>query len=177
MIDKQENVTHAGNNGMIPGSSPQSPARPGLTVKTTIERGNAYEMPEIYDLELTVLEIQRGQPAFGKSNTDLDPLYEYISVRLRTGYFRKGRQPGGEVYNLGESQFAIVSGDGKTEYKKPAISGEGQFIYGSLSPGESREGWVVLQVPKQEARPLLTFKRPNLGGVHEIWGNIWFRLY
>jgi hypothetical protein len=176
-MDKQENDAPTGSNGVIPGSSPQNPAYLGLTVKTTIERGNAYEMPEIYDLELTILEVQRGQPATGKSSADLDPLYEYISVRLRTGYFRKGRQPGGEVYNLGESQFAIVSGDGETEYKNLAISGEGQFIYGPLSPGESREGWVVLQAPKQEAKPILTFKRLNPGGVHEIWGNIWFRLY
>ncbi len=162
---------------MIPGSSPLNPAPPGLTVKITIERGNAYEMPEIYDLDLTVLDVRRGQPAAGKGRTDLDPRYEYISARLRIGYFRKGRQPGGEVYNLGESQFAIVSGDGETEYEKPAVSGEGQFLYGPLSPGSSREGWVVLQVPKQEARPMLTFKRPNPGGVYEIWSNIWFRLY
>jgi hypothetical protein len=177
MMDKQEDVAPGGKNGIITGSSIQKPARPGFTVKTTIERGNAYEMPEIYDLELTVLEIQRGQPVFGKSNTALDPLYEYISVRLRAGYFRRGRQPGGEVYNLGKNQFAIVAGDGETEYEIPAIFGEGQFIYGPLSPGELREGWVVLQVPKQEDRPVLIFKRPNPRGVYEIWGNIWFRLY
>jgi len=34
-----------------------------------------------------------------------------------------------------------------------------------------------LQIPKDERRPLLIFKRQNMEGVHGVWGPIWFQLY
>lgn len=182
----EERLNHApvGNSNLIPGSSPSRPAPVGVTVKTTVERGNAYELPEIYNLEITLLEVVRGKEAWEHIKApgvgdSLKSGYEYILVRINLGYFRKGRAAGGEVYKLGEGQFVAVSTDGKMEYETPpALPQPPPPLIGSiLSPGESHEGWILLQVPKDDKKPRLIFKRQNVSGVHEIWGHVWFQLY
>lgn len=183
----REPTNHASveNSNLIPGSSYSCPAPLGMTVRTTIERGDAYSAPEIYDVEITLLEIVRGKEAWerikaqGVAGDLLKSGYEYILARIKLGYFRKGRAAGGEVYKLVEGQFAAVSPDGQTEYDIPSglPQPHPQLIDGTLSPGESREGWILLQVPKDEKKPRLIFKRQNVEGVHEIWGHVWFQLY
>jgi len=178
-----EPVDNTGDAGLIVGSSRRSPAPVGVTIKTIIERGNAYELPDIYNLDMTVLEVVRGARVIqrfgeaGLSADSCDPGFECVMARVKAGYFRKRRGPGGEAYRLEEGQFAAVSPDTGTEYEFPALPPGLQQLYGVFSPGESHEGWVFLQVPEDEKAPLLIFKRPNAGGVHEVWGHLWFRLY
>jgi hypothetical protein len=167
------------------GTSHRNPAPVGVTIKTTIERGEAYSSPEIYNVEIALLEIVRGHEAWEriKSQNSLiespEAGSEYILARVRFGYFRRRRGTGGEVYQLTEGQFAAVSPDGKIEYKIPSVSSrfQPQLIDCTLSPGESRDGWILLQVPEDETKPLLAFKRQNVEGVHGIWGSVWFQLY
>jgi hypothetical protein len=167
------------------GTSYSSPASVGVTIKTTIERGDAYSAPEIYNLEITLLEIVRGHEAWERieaQNSSNEPPrfgFEYVLAHIRFGYFRRSRPMGGEVYRLTEGQFAAISPDGKTEYEIPPVLSQPQpqLIGSTVSPGESRDGWILLQVPKDDKKPLLIFKRQNVEGVHGIWGHIWFQLY
>jgi hypothetical protein len=169
----------------ILGTSYSSPAPVGETVKTTIERGEAYAAPEIYNVEITLLEIVRGDEAWnrikgqGSLNEPPKAGFEFVLVLVRFGYFRRSRGMGGETYRLTKGQLVAVSPDGKTEYEIPTVLSrpQPQLIGSTILPGESREGWILLQVPKDDKKPLLIFKRQNIEGVHGVWGPIWFQLY
>ena len=169
----------------ILGTSYSSPTPVGVTVQTTIERGEAYSAPEIYNVEITLLEMVRGDEAWerikvqGSISEPPKAGFEFVLVHIRFGYFRRSRGTGGEVYRLTKGQFAAVSPDGKTEYEIPTIlsSPQPQLIESTISPGESCDGWILLQVPKDDKKPLLIFKRQNVEGVHGVWGHIWFQLY
>jgi hypothetical protein len=185
IMREQTNNTPAESSKPIVGTSCSTPAPVGVTIKTTIERGDAYSAPEIYNVEITLLEIVRGHEAWERVKTQSSPNeppkagFEYVLVRIRFAYFRRGRGMGGEAYHLTEGQFAALSLDGKVEYEIPSILSQPQpaLIDYTFSPGESREGWILVQVPKDDKKPLLIFKRQNVGGVHGVWGHIWFRLY
>jgi hypothetical protein len=177
--------TNAENSKLIIGTSHSSPAPVGVTIKTAIERGEAYSAPEIYNVEITLLEIVRGDEV-GEREKFLSFLneppksgFDYVLAHIRFGYFRRRRGMGGEVYRLTKGQFAAISPDGKTEYEIPSLLSQPQpqLIDCVFSPGESRDGWILLQVPKDDKKPLLIFKRLNVEGVHGIWGHIWFQLY
>ena len=167
------------------GISHLKPAPMGESVKTKIERGDAYSAPEIFDLEISVLEILRGQEAWDRVQaqgvTDDHPSsgFEYLLVRIGFGYYRRGRGFGETPYILMDGQFAAMSSDGKTCYEipfkfkqpEPGLVGE------SFVPGDSREGWILLQVPEDEKQPHLRFNREYMEGVYGIWGYVWFMLY
>lgn len=169
-----------------PGSAPEAAAPIGITVKTTIERGDAYLSPQLYNLEITLLEVIRGKSVAELSQVQSVSArlpkdgFEYILARIRLGYFLRARGgPGDEVYTLTEGQFAAVSADGGTEYEVPAVLRQPQpaLIDVTFNPGDSHEGWILFQVPKEEKKPLLIFKRQHAEGAYGIWGYIWFKLY
>jgi hypothetical protein len=173
------------NLSLLLGRGKDHPAPAGVTIKTTIERGDAYSAPEIYNVEITLTEIIRGNEAWDRikvqSSLNEPPKvgFEYLFAHIRFGYFRRGRGMGGEDYRLTEGQFAAVSPDGRKEYEIPSVLSQPQprLLDCVFSPGESRDGWILVQVPKDDKKPLLIFKRQNVEGVHGIWGHIWFRLY
>lgn len=166
------------------GSSHRNPAPIGMTVKTTVERGDAYFTPRLYELTITLLGVIRGKEAAehiktqGISNEPPKPGFEYILARINCGYFHKVR---GFVddYRLTEGQFAAVSADGSMEYEIPSISQQPQpqLIDWIFHPGESREGWILLQVPEDDKKPLLIFKRQHVEGIYGRWRYVWFQLY
>ncbi|MBN1255518.1 MAG: hypothetical protein JXA50_09625 [Deltaproteobacteria bacterium] len=166
------------------GTSPRNPAPLGVTIKTKIERGDAYAAPEIYDIVITLLEIVRGEEALQRvkeAGVMAEPPpngFEYFLVRLTFGYSRRGRGIGEEPYQLRSGQFAAVSADGETVYKNPVTARQPQppLIGEVFQPGESREGWIVLQVPQEESKPLLIFNREFVEGVYGLWGHVWFQL-
>ena len=167
------------------GSSPQSAASVMATVKTTIERGDAYLSPQLYNVEVTLLQFLRGKEAGeqvrARGITDNPPQdgYEYLLANIRVGYFRRVRGLEDEPYTLTEGQFAAVSPDGITEYTIPAVSRQPQppLVDVTFNPGDTREGWILLQVPQDEKTPFLVYKRKHVEGNYGIWGYIWFKLF
>ncbi|MFC1535241.1 hypothetical protein ACFLZG_07170 [Thermodesulfobacteriota bacterium] len=174
----------SGSPNMAPGSSHRSPASLGTMIKSTIERGNPYMAPRLYNVEITILEIIRGTEALerinaqGVLNDPPEPGNEYILALIKFGYFHRGRGLD-DTYKLTDGQFAAASEDGETEYKTPSVlqQPQPQLIDWLFHPGESREGWVFLQIPKENKQPLLIFKRERVDGVYGIWGHLWFQLY
>jgi hypothetical protein len=173
------------NESLASGSSSACPAPVGVTVKTTVERGDAYLSPEIYNVEITLLEIIRGEEARerigpqGVSDRPPETGFEYILALIRFGYYQRGRRQGRETYQPAEGQFAAVSADGQQEYELPSILHQPQpsLIGRVFNHNESHEGWILLQVPKGEKEPRLIFKRKHVEGVYGIWGYVWFQLY
>jgi hypothetical protein len=178
-------MTSDANAAFAAGSSSTCPVPLGATAKTTVERGDAYLSPEIYNVEITMLEVIRGEAARERIRSqgvnDKPPKtgYEYVLVRIKFGYYQRGRRQGGEAYRLAEGQFAAVAADGKQEYELPAVLKQPQPpLTGRLfNPNETSEGWILLQVPKKEKEPRLIFKRKHIEGVYGIWGYVWFQLY
>ena len=178
-------MTSDANESVIPGSSINSPAPVGVTVTTTVERGDAYLSPEIYNVRITLLEILRGESArervVSQGVNDRSPEigFEYVLALIKFGYYQRGRRQGKEVYKLTEGQFAAVSADGKQEYNLPYISHQPQppLIGRVFNHDTSYEGWVLLQVPTADKEPRLVFKRKHTEGVYGIWGYVWFKLY
>jgi len=187
--------------GAAGGNSPGNAAAPGTGVRTTVERGHAYMVPRLYNVEITLKEVVRGEAARERAeklaSQPLKEGFEYVLALVSFGYFERGRVSpqtaggaarqfvsfgGGSVdvtYTLAEGQFAAASSDGATEYPVPGVSRQpdpGLTGY-EFHPGESREGWMLFQVPQNEPRPLLIFKREHVEGNYGIWGYVWFRLY
>ena len=170
---------------LVIGSSHLRPVPVNVTVKTKIERGDAYSAPEIYDLEITLIEIVHGKEALDRIKVqgvlDGPPKrgFEYVLARVQFKYSRRGKGLGNVTYRLTEGQFAAVSADGKTGYEIPSVlqQPQPQLIDCVFSAGEFREGWILLQVPKDEKKPRLIFKRENAEGIYGIWRSVWFQLY
>jgi hypothetical protein len=169
------------------GSQPDHAAPIGLTVRTKIERGDRYSAPEVYSLEITLLEIVRGKEAWKRVKTQgvSDELpkagFEYVLIRIRFGYFSKARGfgHGHERYPIGADSFSATSADGKTKYEIPSVTQQPkpQLVGLSLSIGESHEGWIIFQVPETVKKPLLSFHRDYVENVYGVWGSVWFQLY
>jgi hypothetical protein len=184
MSDRIISLPDASQN-RAPGSSHNSPVSIGETVKTTIERGHAYMHPMLYNVEITLLQILRGKEAWEQvkaQDISKEPPkdgFEYILAQIKFGYFRRVRGNKDDPYKLTESQFAAVSSDGKAEYEIPHIlrQPEPELIGYTFKIGEVREGWILMQVPKDDKKPLLIFKRKHDEGVYGIWGYVWLQLY
>ncbi|MBN1848565.1 MAG: hypothetical protein JW932_08260 [Deltaproteobacteria bacterium] len=180
-----ENTSNIISTNLDLGSSHLTPVPLGVSIKTKIERGDAYSAPEIFDLEITVLEILRGQEAWdqvrdqGVTDGPLSSGFEYVLVRIGFGYYRRGRGFGETPYTLTNGQFIAISSDGKTRYEMPSVfkQPEPGLMGESFIPGDSREGWVLLQVPRDEKQPRLVFNREYVEGVYGIWGFVWFELF
>jgi hypothetical protein len=170
----------------ILGSSQDCPVPMGVALKTTIEHGDRKPTPESFNLEITLLDIVRGREALdriereGVSDQAFKAGFEYTLVRIRFGYYRKARGPSAPpLYVLGDGTFTAASADGKIEYEPPSVVRQPQpeLIGVPFSVGDSREGWIVLEVPEEEKKPLLVFHRVHAAAAYGVWGSVWFRLY
>lgn len=167
------------------GSTPQNAAPAGVTIKTTIERGDAYLSPQLYNVEITLLEIIRGKAALERvisqniSEKSPGAGFEYVLARIRLGYFRRIRGLEDEPYTLTEGQFTAFSADGTTEYEIPSVVRQPQPPLAGITfnPGDSHEGWILLEVPETEKKPLMIYKRQHVEGIYGIWRGVWFQLY
>ena len=181
-----ENISNSSaGSGLQPGSSHLSPAPMGTDVKAKIERGDAYAAPEVFDVEITVLETVRGDDALDlikeqEVSSDLPAEgFEFLLARIKFGYFRRGKGFGNKPYEFTKGQFSACSSDGRTQFAALSVSKQPlkPLIGESFNPGDVRDGYIVLQVPKGEKRPLLIFNREFVEGVYGIWGYIYFQLY
>ena len=168
------------------GTSQDRPAPVGTTIKTKLERGDRYSAPEVYSLEITLLETIRGEEAWRRVSaegiTHEPPRsgFEYLLVRARFGYFSKGRGFGHEKepYTIEPDYFVSVAADGGTPLKVPALQRQPEppLIGVPFSPGDTKEGWIVLQVEEAETNPLIIFKREYRENTYGMWGPVWFQL-
>jgi hypothetical protein len=156
----------------------------GTTVKTIIERGDAYLAPQLYYLEITVMEVVRGSEVFTRPQNPAIAAqpppenFVHLLVRLKLHYLRKVRGLVDETFQITEGQFIAVSADGKIEYPIPSIAlqPQPQLIGRILIPDDSLEGWILLQAPRDGPAPFLVFKRKHVEGIYGIWACIWFKL-
>ena len=170
----------------VPGSSHRSPAPIGVTVKTTVERGDAYSGAELCDVGITIIEVIQGKAAWGRikaqgiSGKPARTGFEYVLARIRFFYSRRGSgfEEAG-TYSVSEGQFATASADGMTEYEVPYVlkQPEPQLIDWPLHPGETREGWVLLQVPEKDKQARIVFKRQHVEAIYGLRGYVWFQLH
>ncbi len=165
--------------------SKDHPAPLGATIKTKIERGDRYSAPEVYNIEITLREVVRGNKAWtcikeqgvtGEIKTG----FEYVLCRIRFGYFSRARgfSHSGKVYTISPEHFIAVAADGNTEFENPVLLQQPQppLIGTSFSLNESREGWILLQVPNDGRKVFLTFRREYTENQYGVWGPIWFQL-
>ena len=168
------------------GGSPLNPVPLRTPVKTRIERGMG-NAPETYDLDITILDIFRGREAqdqarvLSKVDAPMKPGLDCVLCHMKLGYYRRGRGFDGSPvsYEVKKEHFSVFSVDGLTEYSLPSVSlkPEHSMIGQVLSAGESLEGWIILEVPKNEEKPLLAFRREKIDGVYWVWGCVWLRLH
>ena len=178
-----------GKRRPIPGSRHDRPVPLGTPVKALIERQARNPSTVTYSLETTVLEVLRGERACEHiRNADLadkdpDPGFEYLMARIRFKYVPKAR---GlleyESCRIEQTQFRVYSHDGSTEYEITQLKRQPDpgLIGSSIAVNESREGWIVFQVPQDEKEPLLAFDRDATEGrltLKTVRGLLWFKLY
>ena len=173
-------------NGMTSptGSSHLNPAPVGVSVKTIVERGDAYSGAELCDVEITVLEVIRGEKAWesiksqGIASKPPRAGFEYLLTHIRFAYSRRGIGFGDGTYMVSEGQFITVSADGITEYEVPSVvkQPENQLVELPMQSGETHEGWVLLQIPENVKEPLLAFKRQHTEAIYGVRGYVWFQL-
>jgi hypothetical protein len=183
-IGVEKHITHAENSDLAPGSSHRSPVPLGTAIKIALPY--KAEDRQSYNMEIILLQIVRGKEAWeqvkaqGVSDEPPKAGFEYILALIRFGYFRRARGgPAGDPYKLMEGQFIVVSSDGKTEYEIPHVlrQPEPELIGYTFKVSEVREGWILMQVPKDDKKPLLIFKREHAGtGGPWLWGYVWFQL-
>jgi hypothetical protein len=169
----------------VQGSSHSSPVPVGIKLKTTVERGDAYSGGELCDVEITIIEVIRGKAAWERvkaqsiSSNPAKAGFEYVLAHIRFAYSRRGRGFGNGAYSISEGQFATAAPDGMTEYEVPSVlkQPEEQLIDWSLNSGETREGWVLLQVPENDKQALLVFKRQHTEAIYGVRGYVWFQLH
>ena len=166
------------------GSSYRNPVPAGQTVKTKLERGDSYAAPEVYDIEITVQKTLRGDAVMDRIKTegiiDKPPNegFEYILIRIQFGYSRMGRGMEEVSYQLMEGQFRTVSQDGNIQYELPKMKQQPQpqVIGLQFEPGDTREGWLLFQIPARDQTSLLIFDREYEEGVYGLWGYVWFHI-
>ena len=166
-----------------PGSSFNSPAAVGTKVSTRIERGDRYSAPEVYNLDITVLQSVRGEEAKARLKND-SAIEEkqthdgdYILAQIRIGIRSKGRGFGQPLqpYVIEKEFFSLASDEGQMIAQATVLTSrfDGQLIGLSLTPGKSIEGRIAFQVRSVEFYPLLVFKRDYRLNTYGEWPFIW----
>jgi len=164
--------------------SRENPAPLGAAVRTRIERGDRYSAPEVYNLEITLVEVVRGKEARdrieGQSVAGRPRAgFEYVLCCVRVGYFSKARgfAHSGEKFEVSPEHFAAMAGDGGAEFERPVLSRQPDhaLIGTSLAVNESREGWIVLEVA-EGGKASLIFRREYEANQYGVWGALWFQL-
>jgi hypothetical protein len=173
-------VASAAASAQTPGSSPLNPAPIGKTIAGIVECGQGYTSHELYDMKITILEVLRGDEAWGRlkmaspSNKPAAPGHEYVIARIRFEYYARG-VPGACVHQLVPEQFTAFSADG-VDYKLPAVVPPKPELRKGMKSGENLEGWIAFEVAQQDKRPLTSYSA-DAGGAVMHGGGKWFQLF
>ena len=167
------------------GTSRDRPAPVGATVKTKIERGDRYSAPEVYTLELTLLDFIRGGEAKNRVMEEriagpADSGFEYALIRVRLGYFSRGRgfRRENEPYVAEPDYFLALASGEKAECPLPVLAKQPEppIIGVPVAVGETKEGWICLLVGEKDEHPFVAFKREYRENLYGLWGPVWFQL-
>ena len=181
-MNKKETITPA---SPATGNSPASALPRGTAAKIPIIPGYG-QGPKVGEVMVIILDVVRGNEATTRtrelgmpSGGPLKTGFEDVIVRVKAEYIRSGRGPREQPFKLTEGQFLASSPDGWTEYKVSSLSKrpEEGLIGRIFASGDSHEGWLIFQVPKEEKRPLLIFRRENVENVWGLWSDIYFQLF
>jgi hypothetical protein len=173
-------IASPATQGALLGYSPKSPAIIGATLEDNILFAIGYMHNEMYNVKITLLEVVRGEKAWGRikaagaSNKPPDTGFEYILAHVKFEFLATDL-PGNLSHTLKGEQFVAYSANGK-QYGATSVIPPKPELSGTLYSGDSAEGWVVLQVPQDDSKPLMTFC-VNPGGAFEQSGHMWFQLY
>jgi len=178
--------------GATLGSRQDRPVPVGVKVKAKIQRGEEYfRIPIPCTLEVTVLDVVRGDQCSDRLKADgvvpeaHKDEREYCLVHLRLGYSSSARGTNPPPpYVLETAQLKAASADGQLLYDAPYLEKQPQaHLTGlTLNIGETKEGWVVLEVPQAEKQPLLAFYQCMENGREganrsALTAPLWFKLY
>ena len=147
------------------GDSPFNPAPVGARLSGIIECGQGYTSHELYNMNITLLEVVRGDDAWkrlrmaGDSNKPAAAGFEYVLARVKFEYYARGT-PGLCVHKLLPEQFTACSVEG-VDY--PAAT-------------DVVLGWIGFLVRRTDKKPLLNYSA-DAGGAVLHGGSKWFKLY
>lgn len=162
------------------GSSPFNPASVGVRLSGIVECGQGYTSHELYNMNLTLLEVVRGDEAWEQlreasdTNKPADPGFDYVLARVKFEYYARGT-PGLCVHEVTPQQFTAFSADG-VDYPAANVSPPKPEMRGELSSGEFLEGWIAVLVPQADQKPMLSYSADE-GGAVMHGGGKWFKLY
>ncbi len=162
------------------GSSPFEPASAGVRLSGIVECGQGYTSHELYNMNITLLEVERGNEAWEHlreadyTNKPADPGFDYIIARLKLEYYARGT-PGLCVHKVIPQQFTAFSSDG-ADYPAINVIPPKPEMRGELRSGEHLEGWVVFLIPRADQKLLLSYSADE-GGAVVHGGGKWFKLY
>lgn len=162
------------------GSSPFQPASAGVRLSGIVECGQGYTSHELYNMNLTLLEVVRGDEAWERlrkasdANRPAESGFEYILAHIKFEYYARGT-PGLCVHKVTPQQFMAFSSEG-VDYPAVDVSLPKPEMLGDLRSGEHLEGWIAVRVPQADKKPLLSYSADQ-GGAVMHGGGKWFKLY
>ena len=162
------------------GRSPSDAGGEGVTIAGIIECGQGYTSHELYDVKITLQEVERGAKAWqllqaaSKDNRPPQAQYDYVLVRVKFEYEARGR-PGDCVHTLKRSHYTALSSQAEI-YPTPDVTVPEPALSGPIHSGETRDGWLAFEVARTDAKPLMTFSVDDSGAVQHA-GKLWFKLF
>lgn len=138
---------------------------------TMISFGDEYTSTiELYDVVLTVLEVQRGTAALAlmqEADNERKPPsggLEFLLVKLRFEYTARGA-PGNKAYRLRPDQFRLIDATGE-EYRQAGLTLPESALDGLLRAPEVNEGWLAYAVHPDRDRLYLVFQEEVGNTIH-----------
>lgn len=150
------------------GLSRSNPAPIGQTV--TVEKK---DILDDVNAAITLKQVIRGDQAWqmikqaNLFNSAPNDGYEYLLAKIN---FNLISNKDNQQLHLASIDFKAVSSDGKV-YDPVMIVAPTPKLLSDLYPGATNEGWVALQVSKDDTNPLITYGRDYQGQ-----GGAWFKL-
>jgi hypothetical protein len=180
---KKKEATPAGNKAPATGNSPSNALPLGTSAKIPIIPGYG-PAPRIGDIQISLLEVSREKEAAARilsSGNKVEPLkagFETVLLQVKAEYVSKGKDAREQTYKMSEGQFMACSADGGAEYPVSPFPGrpEEELIGHTFTAGETREGWLICQLPKNDKTVLLVFRRENVDNHWGLWSDVWFKL-
>ncbi len=139
----------------------------------TYTQDEEYSLYDNHSINLRVMEVIRGQQAWDKIiaanqfNDEPDEGYEYALVKIGVSVMTVENDG---AYNLSEYEFKSFSSNNEEMPGTYVVTPDPQFE-GKLYAGGNAEGWIVVQVKKDDKNPKLAYGVDYNGA-----GGVWFSL-